>query len=235
MELTPERPITHAVASPVTGVRCAVPEEEFSGPLDTDQDEHWDTWWNACQSSHKTYRLQGFKPGDFAGHYRHIRNGTQFRVEWSGEVPLHEAVHKACSRKCNKKKRKLGSTLTTNMSSSQQIFSAIDLDNLGEVQAYDFRSKCYRTVDLTGASRRMSTQKVGRGQLVYYHFYKPSFATEGFNSVTLGNATCKVFGGDQCSSCKCKRGLSKCKRAKLLGEIEYSSREWGELQVLRPV
>ena len=60
-------------------------------------------------------------------------------------------------------------------------------------------------------------------------------ATEGFNSVTLGNATCKVFGGDQCSSCKCKRGLSKCKRAKLIYEIEYSSREWGELQVLKAV
>jgi hypothetical protein len=72
------------------------PEPDFEGPMNEEHKDLWNTWWHKCQSSHNTYRLQGFKHGDRAGYFRNIRNGTQFRVEWFGQVPLHKAVYLQC-------------------------------------------------------------------------------------------------------------------------------------------
>jgi hypothetical protein len=209
------------------------PEPDFLGPMNDEHEDIWDTWWNACQSSHKTYRLQGFKLRDGAGYFRHIRNGTQFRVEWSGEVPLHEAVHKACSRKCNKKKRKLGAI---SLPFSQPTPNKIDLDNLGEVTVYNddlFDKNDAITIDLTGVpwkemkSNGFGRYNIGRGMRVVH-----CFIISSTRLVLRETHTCKDLHIDQCSNCSGKRARSTCKQIKAsyyMINDESTGHRWGNL------
>jgi transcription elongation factor Elf1 len=82
---------------------CEQPEPGFAGPVNEVQQAHWDEWYNKCRSSHGTYKLQGFKDGSDAGHYRYKRRPNEtFSLSWTRKGLLSDAVtRKASKERCS--------------------------------------------------------------------------------------------------------------------------------------
>jgi hypothetical protein len=246
----------HVVDSSETGTESSVvsahaePEEGFSSPVNDIQRTHWDEWWNNNTKGHGTYRLQGFKPGDVAGHYRNLSNGVKFKVRWTGNGELRTAVRKKCSTantaNTAKKNRDDGAdgrptkmakpatpSQTPSLTSpicSEQVQELFDDDRLNSredhrqvvVQAFDREGKSH-WVDLKDATPRTEEFRAGRyGCREYTYLYNGySFADNNIWRVERRTLTCKELGGELCAPCKGKRGLSKCKRARDVYIIDY--------------